>query len=61
MAVKDPQKTVEECAEQMADFALGLLSDLPAEEREARIRAMEKTAASFPEPPSRPGPDGRAG
>lgn len=39
--------TVNHYAEEMADFTLGLLSKLPLEEREARIRALEDAAASL--------------
>ena len=48
------KKTVDESAAEMADYALGLLSKLPAKERKARILAMEKAAAKLPSsPPAR--------
>ena len=45
---------VDGCAEEMAAYTLGLLSALPAEEREARIQALEKAVTSLPSnPPAR--------
>jgi len=48
---------VDACASEMADYAMELLSKLPESERDARIRAMERSASSLPSsPPSRGGP-----
>lgn len=49
--IRRDEAVIDECEAKMADAALEFLSELPAEEREARITAFEKATASLPSNP----------